>query len=223
MSGSDLSICPKRRASAGRLLQKPLGQERLVSDVSLSAFLFQVGLKCLDEVCFKIPLGFLEDAEEEVKLIPAADIPLPDYLKILQETEIFSVLCFLPSSLKGSVSLRHCCCFFQAQDSFSPPAPSRPLSSHAAVLDSSVELLSALSPEERELLVAVTERGYPLHTAIITLQKTVRQSPERAEEFLHLLTQFHEIGFQQNAIKEVLLVHENHRERALEELMTRVA
>jgi hypothetical protein len=31
------------------------------------------------------------------------------------------------------------------------------------------------------------------------------------------------MGFQQNAIKEVLLVHENHGERALEELMMRVA
>ncbi|KTG07481.1 hypothetical protein cypCar_00006481, partial [Cyprinus carpio] len=131
----------------------------------------------------------------------------------------------------------------KAQGSSSTPAPSRPLNSHAAVLDSSVELLSALSPEERELLAAVTERGYPLRTAIIALQKIGQQSPEQilsymvacdrlcelgydeaqAEEFLHLLAQFHEMGFQQNAIKEVLLVHENHRERALEELMTRVA
>ncbi|KAL1271861.1 hypothetical protein QQF64_030877 [Cirrhinus molitorella] len=145
----------------------------------------------------------------------------------------------------------------KAQGSSSSPAPSRPLNSHAAVLDSSVELLSALTPEERELLAAVTERGYPLRTAIIALQKTGQQSPEqilsylvacdrlcelgydeaqveealemfqncetKAEEFLHLLAQFHEMGFQQNAIKEVLLVHENHRERALEELMTRVA
>ncbi|XP_030622546.1 ubiquitin-associated protein 1-like [Chanos chanos] len=137
------------------------------------------------------------------------------------------------------------------------PASSRPLSSHATGLDSSVELLSALSPEERELLEAVTEQGYPLRTAIIALQRTGQQSPEqilsylvayehlcelgydvaqveealemfqncetKAEEFLHLLTQFNEMGFQQNAIKEVLLVHENHRERALEELMTRVA
>ncbi|RXM92954.1 Programmed cell death protein 7 [Acipenser ruthenus] len=44
----------------------------------------------------------------------------------------------------------------------------------------------------------------------------------QAAEFLNLLTQFHEMGFQQNEIKEVLLVHENHRERALEELMMRV-
>lgn len=45
----------------------------------------------------------------------------------------------------------------------------------------------------------------------------------QAAEFLRLLNQFNEMGFQQNAIKEVLLVHENHRERALEELMTRLA
>uniref|UniRef100_A0A3B3HGH4 UBA domain-containing protein n=1 Tax=Oryzias latipes TaxID=8090 RepID=A0A3B3HGH4_ORYLA len=45
----------------------------------------------------------------------------------------------------------------------------------------------------------------------------------KAEEFLCLLSQFNEMGFQQNTIKEVLLVHENHRERALEELMMRVS
>ncbi|KAM6979830.1 uncharacterized protein ubap1lb [Aplochiton taeniatus] len=139
-----------------------------------------------------------------------------------------------------------------------PPAMVfRPLISHKSIPDSSVELLSALSPEERELLGAITDRGYPLRTAIIALQKTGKQTPEqilsylvacdrlcelgydeaqveealemfqncetKAEEFLHLLSQFNEMGFQQNAIKEVLLVHENHRERALEELMTRVA
>ncbi|KAJ0047278.1 hypothetical protein NL108_003083 [Boleophthalmus pectinirostris] len=42
----------------------------------------------------------------------------------------------------------------------------------------------------------------------------------KAAEFLQLLTQFKEMGFQQRAIKEVLLVHENHREKALEDLMT---
>ncbi|XP_075994606.1 uncharacterized protein ubap1lb isoform X2 [Genypterus blacodes] len=136
-------------------------------------------------------------------------------------------------------------------------APSRPLPSPSAGSDSSAELLSALSPEERELLGAVTARGYSLRTAIIALQKTGRQTPDqilsylvacghlcqlgydvseveealemfqnceaKAEEFLHLLAQFNEMGFQQNIIKEVLLVHENHRERALEELMMRVA
>lgn len=139
----------------------------------------------------------------------------------------------------------------------SPSVAYRPLGLPSAACDSSVELLSALSPEERELLAAITSRGYSLRTAIIALQKTGRQAPEKilsylvacdhlcqlgydmvqveealemfqncetkAEEFLHLLSQFNEMGFQQNAIKEVLLVHENHRERALEELMMRVA
>ncbi|KAG7468128.1 hypothetical protein MATL_G00139570 [Megalops atlanticus] len=138
-----------------------------------------------------------------------------------------------------------------------PPSVSQPLGSHMAALDSSAELLSALTQEERELLETITEHGYPLRSAIIALQKTGKQSPEqilsylvtcdrlcergydaaeveealemfhncesKAAEFLRLLTQFNEMGFQQNAIKEVLLVHENHRERALEELMTRVA
>nr|XP_046227755.1 ubiquitin-associated protein 1-like isoform X2 [Scatophagus argus] len=124
-------------------------------------------------------------------------------------------------------------------------------------LDSPAELLLALSPEERELLGDITARGYPLHMAIIALQKMGRQTPDqilsylvacdhlcqlgydmaqveealemfqncerKAKEFLHLLSQFNEMGFHQNTIKEVLLVHENHRERALEELMMRVA
>lgn len=45
--------------------------------------------------------------------------------------------------------------------------------------DSSAELLSALSPEERELLGAVTARGYPLRTAIIALQKTGQRTPDQ--------------------------------------------
>ncbi|KAM9377778.1 ubiquitin-associated protein 1-like [Pholidichthys leucotaenia] len=130
-------------------------------------------------------------------------------------------------------------------------------SSHGVFIDSAAELLSALSQEERELLETITEKGYPLCTAILALQKTGYRSPEKilkylvtsehlcqlgydeaqveealemfqnceskAAEFLRLLTQFNEMGFQQSAIKEVLLVHENHRERALEELMSRMA
>ncbi|CAJ1048687.1 ubiquitin-associated protein 1-like [Xyrichtys novacula] len=144
----------------------------------------------------------------------------------------------------------------RSDSSTAPPAVS-PRCGFPSSSDSSAELLSALSPEERDLLAAITARGYPLKTAIITLQKMGRQTPDqilsylvacehlcqlgydmaqveealemfqncetKAGEFLHLLSQFNEMGFQQNAIKEVLLVHENHRERALEELMMRVA
>ena len=41
------------------------------------------------------------------------------------------------------------------------------------------ELLSALSPEERALLRAITDRGYPLHTAFIALQKTGQLAPDQ--------------------------------------------
>ncbi|XP_017570472.1 ubiquitin-associated protein 1-like [Pygocentrus nattereri] len=136
----------------------------------------------------------------------------------------------------------------------------RPRSSHGgrgSGTDSSVELLYALSKEERELLETITAQGYTPNSAILALQRTGPRSPEqilnyllacdrlcalgyeksqvedalemfqncesKAAEFLCLLAQFREMGFQQSTIKEVLLLHENHRERALEELMTRVA
>ncbi|CAI5689547.1 unnamed protein product [Oreochromis niloticus] len=138
-----------------------------------------------------------------------------------------------------------------------PAVISGPWGLSSFALDSTAELLSALNPEERELLEAITARGYSLHTAITALQRTGQQTPDeilsylvafdhlcqlgydmsqveealemfqncetKAKEFLHLLNQFNEMGFQKNAIKEVLLVHENHRDRALEELMMRVS
>ncbi|XP_017368531.1 ubiquitin-associated protein 1-like [Cebus imitator] len=44
-------------------------------------------------------------------------------------------------------------------------------------------------------------------------------SESQAGEFLRLWEQFSDMGFQQDRIKEVLLVHGNHREQALEELV----
>uniref|UniRef100_K7E4I4 Ubiquitin associated protein 1 like n=1 Tax=Monodelphis domestica TaxID=13616 RepID=K7E4I4_MONDO len=136
-----------------------------------------------------------------------------------------------------------------------PPGTPRPLSSGNNHPDSTAELLSALSQEERDLIEPVLALGYPLRRAILALQKTGRQSlsqflsylgtcdrlvkqgyseslveeameifqysESKASEFLHLWEQFSDMGFQQDRIKEVLLLHENHRERALEELMTR--
>ncbi|XP_043843678.1 ubiquitin-associated protein 1-like [Dromiciops gliroides] len=138
-----------------------------------------------------------------------------------------------------------------------PPCPgtSRPLSSDNRHPDSTADLLSALSQEERDLIEPVLALGYPLRRAILALQRTGRQSlsqflsylstcdrlvkqgyseslveeamemfqysERKASEFLHLWEQFSDMGFQQDRIKEVLLLHENHRERALEELMTR--
>ncbi|XP_006129253.2 ubiquitin-associated protein 1-like [Pelodiscus sinensis] len=137
-----------------------------------------------------------------------------------------------------------------------PPAGTlRPPSSHRAHPDSTADLLSALSQEERDLIEPVIALGYPIRRAILALQKTGRQSlgqflsylsacdrllkqgyeegqveeamemfqysEKKAAEFLHLLVQFKDMGFQQAEIKEVLLIYENHRDKALEELMTR--
>ncbi|KAH0620075.1 hypothetical protein JD844_014655 [Phrynosoma platyrhinos] len=131
----------------------------------------------------------------------------------------------------------------------------RSLGSHKAHPDSTADLLSALSQEERDLIEPVLALGYPIRRAILALQKTGKQSlgqflsylsacdkllkqgyeeaqveeamemfqnsEKKATEFLHLLAQFNDMGFQQADIKEVLLLCENHRDLALEELMTR--
>uniref|UniRef100_A0A7N5P254 Ubiquitin associated protein 1 like n=1 Tax=Ailuropoda melanoleuca TaxID=9646 RepID=A0A7N5P254_AILME len=117
----------------------------------------------------------------------------------------------------------------------------------------SVDLLSALSQEEQDLIGPVVALGYPLHRAIGALQKTGRQSlsqflsylsacdrllrqgydeglveeamemfqfsESQAGEFLRLWEQFSDMGFQQDRIKEVLLVHGNRSEQALEDLV----
>lgn len=101
------------------------------------------------------------------------------------------------------------------------PPPGRmpqPLSTHRSHPDSA-DLLSALSQEEQDLIGPVVALGYPLHRAIRALQKTGRQSLSQAGEFLHLWEQFSDMGFQQERIKEVLLVHGNRCEQALEELV----
>ncbi|XP_016888365.1 uncharacterized protein LOC103380499 [Cynoglossus semilaevis] len=51
--------------------------------------------------------------------------------------------------------------------------------SKGVYFDSTAELLSALSQEERELLETITENGYPLRTAILALQKTGYHSPDK--------------------------------------------
>uniref|UniRef100_A0A674IJ39 Ubiquitin associated protein 1 like n=1 Tax=Terrapene triunguis TaxID=2587831 RepID=A0A674IJ39_9SAUR len=136
-----------------------------------------------------------------------------------------------------------------------PSAALRHPSSHRTHPDSTADLLSALSQEERDLIEPVIALGYPIRRAIIALQKTGRQSlgqflsylsacdrllkqgyeegqveeamemfqysEKKAAEFLHLLVQFEDMGFQQAEIKEVLLLYENHRDKALEELMIR--
>lgn len=46
-------------------------------------------------------------------------------------------------------------------------------------------------------------------------------SPLQTMLFLQLMSKFKEMGFEQKEIKEVLLLHNNDQDKALEELMTR--
>ncbi|XP_037691314.1 ubiquitin-associated protein 1-like [Choloepus didactylus] len=135
----------------------------------------------------------------------------------------------------------------------SPGEVPQPLNPHRLQPDSAVDLLSALSQEEQDLIGPVVALGYPLRRAIVALQKTGRQSlsqflgylsacdrllrqgfeeglveeamemfqfsESQAGEFLRLWEQFSDMGFQPDRIKEVLLIHGNHREQALEELV----
>ncbi|XP_014390936.1 PREDICTED: ubiquitin-associated protein 1-like isoform X2 [Myotis brandtii] len=149
-------------------------------------------MSALDGVPFKVPKGFLTSTE----LLPGPELSVPACRELLL----------------GSMSLSPYTCL--------PPLvrEPQPLIAHRAQPDSA-DLLSALSQEEQDLIGPVVALGYPLHRAIVALQKTGRQSLSQAGEFLRLWEQFSDMGFQQDRIKEVLLVHGNRREQALEELV----
>lgn len=62
----------------------------------------------------------------------------------------------------------------------------------------------------------------PLHHCHITsFGKYVNVYLSQALEFLELMSRFGEMGFERDAIKEVLLVHNNDQDKALEDLMAR--
>ncbi|XP_068953488.1 ubiquitin-associated protein 1-like [Petaurus breviceps papuanus] len=77
------------------------------------------------------------------------------------------------------------------------------------------QFLSYLSTCDR-----LVKQGYS-ESLVEEAMEMFQYSESKASEFLYLWEQFSDMGFQQDRIKEVLLLHENHRERALEELMTR--
>lgn len=68
------------------------------------------------------------------------------------------------------------CLVLQSLSPYSCLPPARPLASRKAKPDSAADLLSALSQEERDLIEPVIALGYPARKAILTLQKTGRQS-----------------------------------------------
>ncbi|XP_078539213.1 ubiquitin-associated protein 1-like [Lissotriton helveticus] len=77
------------------------------------------------------------------------------------------------------------------------------------------QVLSYLSACDR-----LCKQGYE-EDLVEEAMEMFQNSEKKASEFLHLLLQFNDMGFQQNEIKEVLLLCENHGDEALEELMMR--
>ncbi|XP_068170200.1 ubiquitin-associated protein 1-like isoform X2 [Antennarius striatus] len=75
--------------------------------------------------------------------------------------------------------------------------------------DSAAELLSALSQEERELLEIITDRGYPLRTAILALQKTGYHSPEKILKYLKASDRLCELGYDEAQVEEALEMFQN--------------
>uniref|UniRef100_A0A8B9EWE6 Ubiquitin associated protein 1 like n=1 Tax=Amazona collaria TaxID=241587 RepID=A0A8B9EWE6_9PSIT len=122
-----------------------------------------------------------------------------------------------------------------------PPAsaPAQPLSSCRSQPDPATDLLSALSQEERDLIEPVIKTGRQSLSQFLSYlsacdrllkqgyeegqveeaMEMFQYSEKEAAEFLRLLSQFNDMGFQQNEIKEVLLLCGNQREKALEELV----
>ncbi|XP_071328995.1 ubiquitin-associated protein 1-like isoform X2 [Trachinotus anak] len=90
-----------------------------------------------------------------------------------------------------------------------PPVASVPRGFPSSASDSSAELLSALSPEEREVLGAITARGYPLHTAIIALQRTGRQTPDQVLSYLVACDHLCQLGYDMAEVEEALEMFQN--------------
>lgn len=70
----------------------------------------------------------------------------------------------------------------------------------------------------------LASKGPPFFIKLLTSNLPTGLFPfSQALQFLELMSRFGEMGFERNAIKEVLLVHNNDQDKALEDLMARAA
>ncbi|XP_029138260.2 ubiquitin-associated protein 1-like [Labrus bergylta] len=89
-------------------------------------------------------------------------------------------------------------------------------SSCGVFFDSAAELMSALGQEERELLETITEKGYPLRTAILALQKTGFHSPDKILKYLAASYRLCELGFEEAQVEEAMEMFQNCESKAAE-------
>ncbi|XP_065406010.1 ubiquitin-associated protein 1 isoform X6 [Chrysemys picta bellii] len=82
------------------------------------------------------------------------------------------------------------------------------------------DVLQALSASERQCVETVVNMGYS-YEDVMTAMKKKGQNIEQTTELLQLMSKFKEMGFELKDIKEVLLLHNNDQDNALEDLMAR--
>ncbi|XP_067359991.1 ubiquitin-associated protein 1 isoform X2 [Channa argus] len=80
--------------------------------------------------------------------------------------------------------------------------------------------LLSMTPSERQCVETLVSMGYNYEGVIRAMQRQ-GQNVEQALQFLELMSRFGEMGFERDTIKEVLLVHNNDQDKALEDLMAR--
>ncbi|XP_059402700.1 ubiquitin-associated protein 1-like [Carassius carassius] len=86
----------------------------------------------------------------------------------------------------------------------------------AGLQDASADLLYALSQEERDLLEAVTQHGYTLHTAILALQRTGPKSPDQILSYLMSCDRLCQLGYEKTQVEEALEMFQNCETKASE-------
>ncbi|XP_069481195.1 ubiquitin-associated protein 1-like isoform X2 [Ambystoma mexicanum] len=94
--------------------------------------------------------------------------------------------------------------------------PPRPLSSHASFPDSTTNVLSALSEEERDIIEAVMALGYPIRRAILTLQKIGRQSLGQVLSYLGACDRLCKQGYEEGLVEEAMEMFQNSEKKASE-------
>ncbi|XP_051836827.1 ubiquitin-associated protein 1-like [Antechinus flavipes] len=99
-----------------------------------------------------------------------------------------------------------------------PPCPRTPppLISANNHSDSTADLLSALSQEERDLIEPVLALGYPMRRAILALQKTGRQSLSQFLSYLSTCDRLVKQGYSESLVEEAMEMFQNSERKALE-------
>ncbi|XP_066492776.1 ubiquitin-associated protein 1-like [Tiliqua scincoides] len=97
-----------------------------------------------------------------------------------------------------------------------PPGAQQSSGSHRTHPDSTADLLSALSQEERDLIEPVLALGYPIRRAILALQKTGRQSLGQFLSYLSACDKLLKQGYEEAQVEEAMEMFQNSEKKAAE-------